>query len=189
MLGLSFDSGGVRLARMAESLTIIKALLAGERVTTAGKHYSVTNAQVTPGAVQKPRPPILVAGTGPRLLALAAREADIIALGIAPDATEEAVAEKIATVRAAAGDRFEQIVFNIQLMAVNGQVPRWIAANFGANLETWARSAAVPVVTGTPDEICDQLQRRRESLGISYILCSDELMETLAPVVERLTGR
>jgi alkanesulfonate monooxygenase SsuD/methylene tetrahydromethanopterin reductase-like flavin-dependent oxidoreductase (luciferase family) len=189
MLGLSFDSGGVRLARMAESLTIIKTLLAGERVTAAGTHYTVTNAQITPGPVQKPRLPILVAGSGPRLLALAAQEADIIALGIAPDAMEEAVAEKIATVRAAAGDRFEQIELNIQLMAVNGQVPRWIAANFGANLATWSHSAAIPVVMGTPDEICDQLQRRRESLGISYILCSDELMDELAPVVERLAGR
>jgi hypothetical protein len=36
--------------------------------------------------------------------------------------------------------------------------------------------------------MCDQLQRRREELGISYILVSDELMHAMAPVVERLQG-
>jgi hypothetical protein len=33
------------------------------------------------------------------------------------------------------------------------------------------------------------LQRRREKFGISYIAVGDEMMEGLAPVVERLAGR
>jgi hypothetical protein len=33
------------------------------------------------------------------------------------------------------------------------------------------------------------LQRRREKLGISYIVVGDELMDGLAPVVERLAGQ
>ena len=41
---------------------------------------------------------------------------------------------------------------------------------------------------GTTDEMVETLQRRSESLGISYIAVGDELMEALAPVVERLAG-
>jgi len=37
--------------------------------------------------------------------------------------------------------------------------------------------------------LIETLQRRRESLGISYIAVGDEMMEGLAPVVERLAGR
>jgi probable F420-dependent oxidoreductase len=189
MLGIPFDAGGVRLARLSESLAIVKPLLAGERVTITGSHYRVTDAHISPAPIQKPRPPILIAGSGPRLLGLAAREADIVALGVPPNATEEIVAQKINVLREAAGERFGKLEININLMAVAGQVPRWIAANFGANTEAWARSGAVPVLTGTTEEMCERLQQRRETLGISYILVSDELMDALAPVVERLTGR
>jgi hypothetical protein len=37
--------------------------------------------------------------------------------------------------------------------------------------------------------MCATLVRRRETLGISYIMVSDELMEALAPVIERLAGQ
>ena len=188
MLGLPFDTGGVRLARLAEALAIIKPLLAGEHISATGQHYAVADAAVSPLPVQKPHPPILIAGSGKRLLSLAAREADIVALGVGPDATEEAVAEKIGWLRDAAGERFEKLELNLNLMMVGEQMPRWIAAQFGADAAALARSGAVPVLTGATDQMCDTLQRRRETLGISYIVVSDELMDALAPVVERLAG-
>ncbi|MGI8690236.1 MAG: LLM class flavin-dependent oxidoreductase, partial [Thermomicrobiales bacterium] len=188
MLGIPFEAGGVRPARLAESLAIIKPLLAGQRVSATGPQYTAADAEISPLPVQQPRLPILIAGSGPRLLALAAREADIVALGVGPDASEAVVAEKIALLREAAGKRFEQLEININLMMVGEQMPRWIAAQFGANAGQLARSGAVPVLTGTTDAMCDTLERRREALGISYIIASDELMEALAPVVERLAG-
>ncbi|MDQ6833754.1 MAG: LLM class flavin-dependent oxidoreductase, partial [Chloroflexota bacterium] len=152
-------------------------------------HYAAADAEVSPLPIQQPRLPILIAGSGPRLLALAAREADIVALGVGPDATEAVVAEKIALLREAAGERFAKLEININLMMVGDQIPRWIAAQFGAKAETLAHSGAVPVLTGTTDAMCDTLERRRETLGTSYIVVSDELMEALAPVVGRLAGR
>ncbi len=41
---------------------------------------------------------------------------------------------------------------------------------------------------GTTDEMCATVLRRRERLGISYLMVGDELMEAFAPVVERLAG-
>lgn len=189
MLGLSFDGGGVRLARLAESLAVIKPLLAGERASATGPHYAAAAAEISPLPAQRPRPPILVAGSGPRLLALAAREADIVALGVAPDETETAVAAKIAALREAAGERFGQVELNLNLMAVGGRMPRWIVARFGADAAHLARSGAIPVLTGDTDAMCDTLARRRDTLGISYLMVADELMEAFAPVVARLAGR
>ncbi len=102
---------------------------------------------------------------------------------------EAGVAERIGWIREAAGTRFDQIELNLNLMAVGQQVPRWIASQMGLTAEGLARSGAIAALTGTIDEMVEGLQRRREKLGISYIAVGDELMEGLAPVVERLAGR
>jgi probable F420-dependent oxidoreductase len=189
MLGVTFDSGAVRVARLAESLALLKALLSGESATATGPHYAAVNAQISPRPLQQPRLPILVAGSKRRLLELAARQADIIALGIPPTETEAGVAERIGWIREAAGPRFDQLELNLNLMAVGQQVPRYIASQMGLTAESLARAGAVAALTGSTDEMVETLQRRREKLGISYIAVGDELMEGLAPVVERLTGR
>ena len=189
MLGIPFDSGAVRVARLAESLALIKALLSGQPAAATGPHYAAANAQISPRPVQEPRPPILVAGSKRRLLELAAREADIIALGIPPTETEAGVAERIGWIREAAGSRFDELEINLNLVAVGQQVPRYIASQMGLTAESLARAGAVAALTGTPDEMVEGLQRRRETLGISYIAVGDEMMEGLAPVVELLAGR
>jgi len=189
MLGIAFDSGAVRVARLAESLTLLKALLTGQTVTATGPHYAAANAQISPRPVQQPRPPILVAARKRQLIELAAREADIIALGIPPTETEAEIAERIRWIREAAGSRFDQLELNLNLMAVGHQVPRHIESQMGLTAESLARANAAAAVTGTTDKMVDTLQRRRESLGISYIAVGDELMEGLSAVVERLAGR
>jgi probable F420-dependent oxidoreductase len=189
MLGIRFDSGAIRVARLAESLALLKALLSGQTATASGPQYAAADAEISPRPVQQPRPPILVAGGRRRLLELAGREADIIALGIPPMEPEAGVAERIGWIREAAGTRFDQIELNLNLMAVGQQVPRWIASQMGLTAEGLARSGAIAALTGTIDEMVEGLQRRREKLGISYIAVGDELMEGLAPVVERLAGR
>lgn len=188
MLGIPFDSGALRVARLAESLSVLKALLSGQTATAPGPHYKAAGAEISPRPVQSPRPPILVGASKRRLLELAAREADIIALGVAPTEPESGVAERIEWIRDAAGSRFEQLELNLNLMAVGQQVPSWIASQMGLTAEMLAQSGAASALIGTIDEMVETLQRRRESLGISYIVVADELAEGLAPVVERLAG-
>jgi alkanesulfonate monooxygenase SsuD/methylene tetrahydromethanopterin reductase-like flavin-dependent oxidoreductase (luciferase family) len=122
------------------------------------------------------------------MLRLAAREADIIALGIPPDASEAMLSERVEWIREAAGDRFPEIELNINLMAVGDQVPRWIAAQLRVTARELAERGSVSALMGTPDEMCEKLVARRERLGVSYVVVSDELMDAFAPVVERLTG-
>ncbi len=189
MLGIPFESGGVRLARLAEALPLIKALLAGEQVSAPGPHYAIKDAKFAPAAVQRPHPPILIAGSGPRMLELAAREADIIALALQPDESEASAAEKITILRAAAGERFAELELTMNLIAVSGQVVHYIAGQYGACTAALLESGAVAVVSGTVEEMCAQLVARRASLGISYIQVAAELMEVFAPVVARLAGK
>jgi len=187
MLGIGFDSGGVRVARLEESLALLKRVLAGETATAAGPHYAAAGAEVSPRTAR--RPPILVAGSGRRLLSLAAREADIVALGLQPTEPAAAAAERIGWLREAAGDRFDELELNLNLMAVGDQVPRHLSMRLGVTAADLAAAGSVAAVTGTTDEMCATLERRREELGISYLMVGDELMDAFAPVVERLAGR
>jgi hypothetical protein len=68
-------------------------------------------------------------------------------------------------------------------------VPRWIATQMRVTARDLAERGSVAALVGTPDQMCAQLVDRRERLGLSYVLVSDELMDAFAPVVERLAGR
>ncbi len=189
MLGLPFDSGAVRVARLAESIAILKALLAGQQPAGPFTYYAVDEPSVSPLPAQQPKLPILVAGGGPQLLRLAAREADIVGVGLAPDAPEAEVARRIGWIREAAGDRFADIELNINLMAVGDRVPRWIAGRLGLSASDLAERGSVAAVLGTTEQMCDQLLARRARYGFSYILVADEFIDLFAPVVERLAGQ
>ena len=49
--------------------------------------------------------------------------------------------------------------------------------------------ASPHALMGTPEEIIEVLQRRRETMGISYITVPDREMEGFAPVVDALAGQ
>lgn len=194
-LGIPFDSGGVRVDRLAEALGIVKALLGGRRVSASGPYYAIADAEAWPRPIQQPRPPVLVAGGGRRLLSLAAREADIVGLGVRPDADEADLKERIDWLRVAAGDRFPHLELNMNLVAVVGtrrpdpRVSERIRDFFHLDLDQLVQARSPFILRGAPEEMCEQLLGCRERLGISYVTLAEDLMETFAPVVERLAGR
>jgi F420-dependent oxidoreductase-like protein len=76
--GMPFYTVGGRARRLAESLQVMKLLFTQERSSFDGKYYQLKDAPFEPKAVQRPHPPILVGGVGPKLLQpIAARYADI----------------------------------------------------------------------------------------------------------------
>lgn len=77
-VGLDFPEPGRRLARLAEALDVVTAMLsaAGEPVSCGGNFHRVAGARALPPALQRPRPPVFVGGKGDRLLQLVAERAD-----------------------------------------------------------------------------------------------------------------
>jgi probable F420-dependent oxidoreductase len=188
MLGLPFDDPGVRVARLAEALPIVDALLRGQTVTTDGAYYRLTDASIAARPMQQPRPPILVAGIARSLLIVAARHADTIALSLPMTAPEAVLRERLEILREAAGDRFAHIELNLNLGAVGNRVPRQVAMRFGVDAEALRAAGAVTALVGSVDEMCEQALARRAAFGISYITVAAELADDLAPVVARLRG-
>jgi alkanesulfonate monooxygenase SsuD/methylene tetrahydromethanopterin reductase-like flavin-dependent oxidoreductase (luciferase family) len=148
--------------------------------------------------VQKPHPPLLVAGGGRRILSLAARNADIVALMVRSkpdgsrldesDATAAAMREKIQWVRDAAGNRLDAIELNVLIQSVEsdkGAVDDR-ASDYGLTPEEILRSPYE--LFGSVDDICAALVERRELYGISYVVIFEKDLDAFAPVVDRLSG-
>ncbi|HEY7198660.1 MAG TPA: TIGR03621 family F420-dependent LLM class oxidoreductase [Candidatus Dormibacteraeota bacterium] len=179
-MGIPHESGGARVTRLAETVAVVKRMLAGEPAGDGADGY--------PPPAQRPRPPILLAASGPRLLALAAREADIVAIGAGPQEGEAGIRDRVERLRAAAPERFDDLELNMNLVAVGDRLHPAAAARMGVDLEQLARSGSPMVLTGGPDEMAERLLRTRETLGISYVTVADAFMDVFAPVVERLAG-
>jgi alkanesulfonate monooxygenase SsuD/methylene tetrahydromethanopterin reductase-like flavin-dependent oxidoreductase (luciferase family) len=77
-MGLPWRTFRERSERLAEALEMLTQAFADERIDFAGRHYAVTDMPIVPGAVQRPRPPIIVGGVGEKFtLPLVARYADV----------------------------------------------------------------------------------------------------------------
>lgn len=199
--GISYDAANVRVSRLEETIQVVKGLFAEEPLTFAGSYYTVTNLDGFPKPVQRPHPPLLVGGAGKRLLTLAAREASIVSIGAkaqsdgsgldVADTTPAATRQKMEWIRQAAGERFNQLELNMIMYEVvvtedRHRIARQLAGRFKT---TDDNVLTIPhCLIGTLDQIIEDVQRRREQYGISYISVFDEHSEAFAPVVARLAG-
>jgi len=200
--GIPLDPPGRRIERLAEALTVIKALFADGPVDHEGEHYRVRGLEGTPKPVQRPHPPIVIGGGGPRVLALAARDADIVGLNInlavgviddraGANATEEATQAKLDIVREAASDRFADLELHVRVHAVVVTDDRQGTAELLApalGISPAAALASPHALAGSVDEIAETLIERRERWGISYLGLSVDALDAMAPVVARLAG-
>jgi alkanesulfonate monooxygenase SsuD/methylene tetrahydromethanopterin reductase-like flavin-dependent oxidoreductase (luciferase family) len=154
-----------------------------------------------PKPIQKPHPPIFIGGTEPRMLRLAGREADIV--GILPKAlpngghdwassTSQRLVEQMARVREGAGDRFERLeismpVFRAIVTDRPHDAAQEVASEYG--LDPDQALSSPDFLIGSEDAIVQQLLKRREWFGISYLEVDERDAIGFAPVVARLHGQ
>ena len=201
-LGLPYDAPGRRIDRLEEAIGIVRRLLSGETVTHHGPSYRLERASVGTLPVQRPHPPLMVGGGGRRLLRLAAREAQIVALAPQMTAsgrpmlrlgTDAALEERVAVVRRAAGSRFEDLELNafVADAAVVGG-----AGTVASSLTALVKAAGPALVGGSPyvlygtvTQLREGILRRRERTGLSAYGIPALAMEAFAPVAAQLRGR
>jgi alkanesulfonate monooxygenase SsuD/methylene tetrahydromethanopterin reductase-like flavin-dependent oxidoreductase (luciferase family) len=80
-MGLPFPSAGERVARLEEILQMALQLWSGEDKPFEGTYYQLTSTLGNPLFIQRPHPPILIAGSGNKMLRLMAMYADAISIG------------------------------------------------------------------------------------------------------------
>ena len=200
--GIPSDDGATRVARLCEAVEVLDGLLRGNDVTFTGEHYRLSGHRTWPPATQRPRPPILVGGSGRRLLRLAAERADIVSLsgigrtrsdGLTPETSgfsPEAVDERVALVRAASARRDIELQALVQRVIVTDD-PRSAAERARESLP----ELSVEDILGTPylwigtiESICEGVLAARERWGFSYFTVFNDSLEAVTPIVTRLAG-
>jgi probable F420-dependent oxidoreductase len=199
--GIPFDSGAVRFERLQEAVQILKGAFGTQPVTFSGKHYHVSELNVLPKPMQA-RLPLLLGASRPRMLRFAAQQADIIGLEDQQwpqrDLHAERIpvadaAQQVAIVREAAGERFEHIELSILLARIiitdqPAQAAEQMANDLGLTSSQVLSSASILI--GSLESITEQLQERRERLGLSYPVVFQQaaLDAGFSKVVARLAG-
>jgi len=201
--GIPMDNARERVDRLEEGLAVIKGLFAPGPFSYEGKHYRISGLDGLPKPVQQPGPPVLIGGGGPRVLALAGREADIVGVNPAvrsgrvdADASRDAMADvtdrKLGWVREAAGDRYDNLGLNmlIFLVAISDDRDGTLATMaplFATTPEELGRSPHVWL--GSVEQIVEDLVARRERWDVSYLVVQGlDTMRSAAPIVARLAG-
>ena len=200
--GILFDPAAVRIARLEESVIVLKGLFGEQPFTFSGAYFSVSDLDGTPKPRQRPHPPILIGGGGRKLLAVAARQADIIQVmpriqppGRTLDPTEFSAATyraKIEHIKDLAGERFTDIELGTQLLlaTVTDDPDRTLdefASGYGIRGDDLRASPLVAM--GSLSEVCDKLLTIRDEYGISYFACPVGVKpSSLAPIIEKVAG-
>ena len=201
--GIAYDPPAVRVERFSEGVKVIAGLLESDGpFSFSGAHYTITDHTPYPRPRQNPRPPIIIGGGAKRVLSIAAQHADIVSINVdlragtggpeaAPNASPESTRRKVAWVREAAGERFADIELNtlIGFVVVTDKarsMAESLAPTFGLDPED---ALHVPLaLIGTLGDMVEELCWRRREYAMSYFSVEADCWETLAPVVQELSG-
>jgi F420-dependent oxidoreductase-like protein len=163
--GIPFPSLGERFERLEEQLAIVTGLWetpTGERFSFDGRHFRLTDSPALPKPVQRPRPPVIVGGGGPRRTPrLAARYADEFNL---PFSSVRATGEQFTRVRAAAEaagrdpSSLRYSAAQVLCCGRDGDELARRAAAIGRRVEDLGDGA----LAGTPADVVAQLGELRE---------------------------
>ncbi|MCM6773702.1 LLM class flavin-dependent oxidoreductase [Nocardia sp. CDC159] len=133
--------------------------------------------------------PVMIAAGGPRSRRLAGRLADIVTLAHNPLAAHADIARMITEIAEAAGDRSAGVEYHLNVIVVGDLIPRQVVPLVGDDLHALTAADSLFVLRGTPQQMADDIQRRRDEFGHSYVTVNHLFLEQFAPVVELLHGR
>ncbi len=185
-MGIPFAQAGTRVGHLEETLQLMKLLFTEETVNFSGKYYTITGLKGNIRPVQQPHLPLLVAGSGERMLKLAAREANIIAIGSkisaqGRDPSDATLEQKIAWIKEAAGERLADLELSQTIYDL-------VITDSGTALASQAGGPPIPKRPLSTEQAVAHLLELRERYGFSYLQVYAGQMENFAPVVARLAG-
>jgi probable F420-dependent oxidoreductase len=170
-VGVPFGTGGDRLRKLESLLSGTRALLAEQP--------------------DKPIPPIMLSGAGPKMLRLAGREADIFSFSISAGMTEglapeKALAQRIQVLRDAAGARDVELNLFVAAVGPSAEELDLTIIRNASGLPDELILQQPGILAGAPSEVAERLHRYREEFGINYVSVLHPHMRYFAEVLKHL---
>lgn len=202
--GFPFAPTRTRLEVLEEQLQILRGSWADAPFSFDGRHYRLRDLEAWPKPVQRPRPPIILGGSGgPRSAALAVRWADEYNTPLATPAQIRERLEVVDGARERAGR--ETLPFSVMAVVLVGEDARRLghrmrrlahrtaSGALARGLSVWRarRLVAAPPphwIIGTVDDVAEQLIALRDA-GVSRVMCRHPLpddLDAVALIGERL---
>jgi F420-dependent oxidoreductase-like protein len=149
-----------RFDRFEEQLAIITGLWStphGSTFDFDGKYYKLTDSPALPKPAQRPRPPVIIGGSGRRRTpALAARYADEFNAAFQPAAESQAMFDRIREACAQAGRPASTMAFSAAQIVCCGRDSAELARRAAA-IGRDVAELRVNGLAGTPSEIVDKI--------------------------------
>ncbi|MEV4218574.1 MULTISPECIES: TIGR03621 family F420-dependent LLM class oxidoreductase [unclassified Nonomuraea] len=149
--------------------------------------------------LDRKRPPLMIGGHGDRVLALAARTAEIVSFTGAPYRPEygrtalvdaATLLERVAHVRAESAGRAAPPELNVLSKATVLTRDRRAGLEglrrYAPDLTTGQLLDVPTLFAGTPAQIAEQVRRDRERFGFTYVTVMDSAMEDFGEVIAHL---
>ncbi|MBJ8345952.1 LLM class flavin-dependent oxidoreductase [Antrihabitans sp. YC2-6] len=155
-LGMTWGTPGERRAKVAETVAAVRESV-------------------------DPVPPVIVAASGPRLLADAAGYADRVSLAAPPAATEADLLPMADAVRSV-----RELPITYQLVGIGDRLPYFTATKFGHTAAGLREAGAAGVLSADPDTAIAELYNLRDRLGIDELVVPGELADDFAQVLARI---
>jgi probable F420-dependent oxidoreductase len=195
--GIPWEPFGARARRLEETITTLRRFFTSDLAALPGGRSPVP---VQRTGFEGSGPPLIVGGTGDRVLSVAARYADIIGvagvyqvpgkppgtfrLGTAAEADE-----RVRFTREHAGGRAGDIEWHVLVQMVVPTDDRRAAAEdlisrFDGEMTVDEALETPFLLIGTPAQMAEQLRASRERYGFSYVTVHEPYYEAFEPVVE-----
>jgi alkanesulfonate monooxygenase SsuD/methylene tetrahydromethanopterin reductase-like flavin-dependent oxidoreductase (luciferase family) len=195
-LGIPFGNTRERQQALEEAVQVLGGVWGDHPFTFQGQHYHVQQAMLSPGPVQQPRVPILIAGGGERVtLQQVAQYADVANFGAHLGAGSafhlEDVVRKYTALRAhceALGRPYESVLRSyLTVLLVLAPTHRALRDKLDAipeDVRTWAQSS---LISGLPHEVIAPYQALIDA-GVQYFIVAvwENDLETLQLLAQQV---
>ncbi len=158
--GIPFPGLGERFGMLEEQLAVITGLWTtaeGEKFSFSGEHYTVTDSPGLPKPVQRPRPPVIIGGGGPkRTPRIAATYADEYNAAFDKPEGSQAAFNRVRAAVETAGRPESSMVYSVAQVVCCGRDETEIARRASA-IGREVDELREHGLTGTPDEVVTKI--------------------------------
>jgi probable F420-dependent oxidoreductase len=194
-----YPSNAERIDQLADGIRVLKTMWTEDEPTYRGRYFLVEKAYNFPKPLQKPHPPLLIGGSGRKVLKITAAEADIA--NLIPPITKGEV-DLVEALKFDKPELLRRIDILREYAKAAGRDPNAIEisgnsfvlvgrdrSQADAIVQATAAAMRVPdieaarrspqVLAGTIDDVKREIRSRIETLGITYFFLSFIAPDTL----------